>query len=51
MEHVLEWYLIYRNEAQMAEIMPESCGEPRLYTDATGVNVFAEVTIGQHQVA
>jgi extracellular factor (EF) 3-hydroxypalmitic acid methyl ester biosynthesis protein len=51
MEHVLEWYLIYRNEAQMAEIMPENCGEPRLYTDSTGVNVFAEVVIGQQQVA
>ncbi|SIT44741.1 Regulatory protein [Paraburkholderia ribeironis] len=51
MEHVLEWYLIYRNEAQMAEIMPENCGEPRLYTDPTGVNVFAEVMIGQQQVA
>ncbi|WP_321846573.1 class I SAM-dependent methyltransferase [Paraburkholderia bannensis] len=49
MEHVLEWYLIYRNETQMAAIMPENCGEPRLYTDPTGVNVFAEVTIGQQQ--
>ncbi|MBN3811025.1 class I SAM-dependent methyltransferase [Paraburkholderia sp. Ac-20347] len=46
MEHVLEWYLIYRNEAQMNAIMPEHSGEPRLYTDPTGVNVFAEVVIG-----
>jgi extracellular factor (EF) 3-hydroxypalmitic acid methyl ester biosynthesis protein len=45
MEHVLEWYLIYRNEAQMLEILPENISEPRLYTDQTGVNVFAEVVV------
>lgn len=47
MEHVLEWYLIYRNEAQMAAILPARCVAPRLYTDPTGVNVFAEARIAQ----
>ncbi len=45
MEHVLEWYLIYRDEAGMASIMPDHAGAPRLWTDPTGVNVFAEVAI------
>jgi extracellular factor (EF) 3-hydroxypalmitic acid methyl ester biosynthesis protein len=30
----------------MRAIMPEHSHEPRLYTDPTGVNVFAEVVIG-----
>lgn len=46
MEHVLEWYLIYRNEAGMRAILPEQCGAPTLYTDPTGVNVFAEARVG-----
>lgn len=46
MEHVLEWYLIYRDEAKMAAILPEQSGTPTLYTDSTGVNVFAETRIG-----
>jgi extracellular factor (EF) 3-hydroxypalmitic acid methyl ester biosynthesis protein len=47
MEHILEWYLIYRDEAKMAAIMPSRCSRPRLYTDATGVNVFAEATVAE----
>ena len=43
MEHFLEWYLIYRNEADMAALFPASLPGVHTYTDATGVNLFAEV--------
>lgn len=43
MEHFLEWYLIYRDEAGMRAVLPAGLGEPTLYTDATGINVFVEV--------
>lgn len=49
MEHVLEWYLIYRDEAKMESLLPEQCGVPKLYTDATGVNVFAEALVTHPQ--
>ena len=39
MEHLLEWYLIYRDEAQMAALAPKGT-DPEVYTDETGVNVF-----------
>lgn len=45
MEHMLEWYLVYRDEAKMASLMPAGHGEPEIYTDATGVNVFVEGTV------
>ena len=45
MEHLLEWHLIYRNEAQMAGVMAQVDGDLKLYTDETGVNVFAETTL------
>jgi extracellular factor (EF) 3-hydroxypalmitic acid methyl ester biosynthesis protein len=45
MEHILEWYLIYRDEARMAAILPPRRGETHVYTDPTGVNVFAETTV------
>lgn len=45
MEHLLEWYLVYRDEARMATLLPEQSTGHRLYVDATGVNVFAEATI------
>jgi extracellular factor (EF) 3-hydroxypalmitic acid methyl ester biosynthesis protein len=44
MEHLLEWHLIYRNEAQMLSIMTETESAVNIYTDPTGVNVFAEAT-------
>lgn len=44
MEHLLEWYLIYRDEAKMAQLLPADSTEHRLYVDATGVNVFAEAS-------
>jgi extracellular factor (EF) 3-hydroxypalmitic acid methyl ester biosynthesis protein len=45
MEHLLEWYLIYRNESGMRSLLPEHSAEHKLYVDETGVNVFAEATI------
>lgn len=42
MDHVLEWHLIYRDEPQLAAVLPRARHHERLYTDATGVNVFAE---------
>ena len=45
MEHLLEWYLIYRDEAGMASLLPENSHAHRLYVDETGVNVFAEATV------
>lgn len=46
MEHILEWYLIYRDEAKMQAILPPQCSGTSVYTDPTGVNVFAETTVG-----
>ena len=45
MEHLLEWHLIYRDEAQLESVLPTPRGNTRLYTDATGVNVFAEFQV------
>lgn len=45
MEHVLEWHLIYRDEAQLAAVFPPDVGPVTVYTDATGVNVFAELRL------
>lgn len=45
MEHVLEWYLIYRDEARLQALLPARCSGARLYTDPTGVNVFVEATV------
>lgn len=45
MEHLLEWYLIYRDEEKMGLLLPLQSSERKIYTDATGVNVFAEAII------
>jgi len=45
MEHLLEWYLIYRDEMQMESILPEGSTDHEIYVDATGVNVFAEASV------
>jgi len=45
MEHLLEWYLIYRDEARMDSLLPASSIGRNIYVDATGVNVFAEAII------
>ena len=50
MEHLLEWHLIYRDEAQLESVLPPVRTETRLYTDATGVNVFAEFQVGNSAV-
>lgn len=44
MEHLLEWYLIYRNEAKMTTLLPPLSTAHRLYVDPTGINVFAEAS-------
>ena len=45
MDHVLEWHLIYRDEAQLVSVLPAHRSEEKIYTDVTGVNVFAEFTM------
>ncbi len=45
MEHLLEWYLIYRNEANMDPLLPAQSIARKIYVDATGMNIFAEATI------
>lgn len=45
MEHLLEWHLIYRDEAGLEKLLPPQSRERKIYVDATGVNVFAEVRI------
>jgi len=42
MELLLEWYLIYRDEKNMANLVP-GLGEQKLYTDKTGVNLCLEI--------
>jgi extracellular factor (EF) 3-hydroxypalmitic acid methyl ester biosynthesis protein len=50
MEHLLDWHLIYRDEADMEKLSPQDCHLAKLYTDDSGVNLFMElqrVTAGQ----
>lgn len=42
MEHFMEWYLIYRDEPGMLRLFPPTLPDVKTYTDATGVNLFAE---------
>lgn len=42
LEHLADWYLIYRNEEQMMELIP-GLGEQRTFTDETGINLCLEV--------
>lgn len=44
MEHLLEWHLIYRDEQAMHALAPEGARIDRVWTDATGVNVFMQLT-------
>ncbi|UUZ62074.1 hypothetical protein LP417_17350 [Polaromonas sp. P1-6] len=46
MEHLLEWHLIYSDERQLESVLPSRRMATQLYTDATGVNVFAEFRVG-----
>jgi extracellular factor (EF) 3-hydroxypalmitic acid methyl ester biosynthesis protein len=45
MEHLLEWYLIYRDETSIESLLPMRVGNRKIYADETGVNVFAEATV------
>jgi extracellular factor (EF) 3-hydroxypalmitic acid methyl ester biosynthesis protein len=46
MEHLLEWYLIYRDEQQLSATFPDdACRDIKAYVDTTGVNVFCEATV------
>jgi extracellular factor (EF) 3-hydroxypalmitic acid methyl ester biosynthesis protein len=45
MEHVLEWHLIYRDESMMQALFPSAGFAVDVFTDLTGVNVFAEVLL------
>lgn len=43
MEHLLEWHLIYRDEADMRRLVPPACAIHQIFTDPTGVNVFLDM--------
>jgi extracellular factor (EF) 3-hydroxypalmitic acid methyl ester biosynthesis protein len=45
MEHLLEWHLIYRDEAQVESLLPLPGADRRIYTDETGANVFADLAV------
>jgi extracellular factor (EF) 3-hydroxypalmitic acid methyl ester biosynthesis protein len=42
MEHLAEWYLVYRDEAQLLQFTPPGA-RSRVFSDPTGVNIFLEV--------
>ena len=48
MEHILDWYLVYRDERQMESISAPQA-QKRIYTDDTGLNVFLEMTAPERQ--
>lgn len=43
MEHILEWYLIYRDETHFERIVPDREWIRRVFVDSTGINVFLEL--------
>lgn len=45
MDHLLDWHLIYRDEEKMASLLPPQADTHRIYTDSTGVNIFAEIAV------
>ncbi|PKO31054.1 MAG: SAM-dependent methyltransferase [Betaproteobacteria bacterium HGW-Betaproteobacteria-9] len=45
MEHLLEWHLIYRDEGGLEAVLPEQREDTRIFTDKTGVNIFAEFRV------
>jgi extracellular factor (EF) 3-hydroxypalmitic acid methyl ester biosynthesis protein len=45
MEHLLEWYLIYRDTATLAPLAPPQSTSTNIYVDSTGMNIFAEAVI------
>lgn len=42
LEHISDWYLIYRNEKQMGNMIPDF-GTQRTFTDETGINICLEI--------
>ncbi len=42
MEHLLEWFLVYRDEAHLLSLGPKGA-DSEIYADETGVNVFLSV--------
>ncbi len=44
MEHLLDWHLIYRSQADFARLAPPGLPQ-RVYADTTGVNIFLEFTV------
>jgi extracellular factor (EF) 3-hydroxypalmitic acid methyl ester biosynthesis protein len=45
MEHLLEWYLIYRDAAILEPLLPAQSNSRKIYVDTTGMNIFAEAII------
>jgi extracellular factor (EF) 3-hydroxypalmitic acid methyl ester biosynthesis protein len=43
MEHLLEWYLVYRNEKDMEKLSPPEVFQKEIRTDSTGVNIFLDI--------
>ena len=48
MEYVMEWNLIYRDEKDMADLIPDNIpiASSSIVGDSTGVNLFLEIEIG-----
>ena len=48
MEYVMEWNLIYRDESDMHDLIPENIAikSSKVTADATGVNLFLEIVAG-----
>ncbi len=42
MEHLMEWHLVLRDDADMHSLMPEGKGNS-VYTDDTGINFFLDI--------
>jgi extracellular factor (EF) 3-hydroxypalmitic acid methyl ester biosynthesis protein len=45
MEHLLEWHLIYRDEASLSAVLPTPREDTKIFKDKTGVNIFAEFRV------
>lgn len=45
MEHLLEWYLVYRSMDTLSPLIPPQAKTKNVYADDTGMNIFAEAVI------
>jgi extracellular factor (EF) 3-hydroxypalmitic acid methyl ester biosynthesis protein len=45
MELIMEWFLIYRDAIQIAELIPKVIGKEnvRVFSEPSSVNIFAEI--------